>query len=143
MAKINLGLLIPLVVILVIAALSFFFFVPRNSYRNDCGKPLADFDVLFLYSPACPHCKAEFTIIQEVNLTEKFYMVDSGSSACGQIINQYYDYLYLHKNSNVPTSQTGLATPTKVCLYNNKTYVGEMQETELMGFYQNCTASKI
>lgn len=141
MVKIKLSVLIPVIIFLGIAATSYFFLLP--SYRNDCGKPLTGYDLLFVYSPACPHCKADFTRIEDLNLTEKFYMIDGGSATCEKIIGEYSDYLVYHKDSNTPNAKAGLGTPTKVCLRDNKTYVGEMTEIELKGFYENCTGVKI
>lgn len=139
--KIKSWILIPFVIILAIATTSYVFFVPRNSYRNDCGKSLEGFDMLFVYSPGCPHCKSEFYKIKALNLTEEFYMVDGSSATCSNIINQYSDYLIYHKNSNIP-NETGLMVPVKLCLKDNRTYVGEMEEEELKAFYENCTGVK-
>jgi hypothetical protein len=139
MAKIKLSVALPVLIVLAIAIISYFFFLPKDSYRNDCNKPLTGFDALFVYSVGCPHCKADLLRMENLNLTERFYMVDSGSTECGKIIDQYSDYIIQHKNSNTPDAQSGLAIPTKVCLRDNKTYIGEMPEDQLRGFYENCT----
>jgi len=142
MTKVNLGLVLPLVIILVIAAVTYIFFLPRDSYRNDCEKSVSGFDALFVYSVGCPHCKADLLRMKDLNLTSSFYMIDSGSALCQKIINGYSDYLVNHKNSNRPNDQVGLEVPTKVCLYDNTTYIGEMQEDQLKSFYENCTSVK-
>jgi len=142
MVKIKLSVLIPLAVILIIAVVSYFFFVPRNSYRNDCDKPFSGYDMLFVYTEACPHCKADLERINDLNLSESVYMIDAGSLACQKTITQYSDYIINHKNSNTPYAPAGIATPTKVCLRDNKTYVGEMSLNQLKEFYENCTMVK-
>lgn len=141
--KINTSILLLIIVLVSIAAISYVFFVPRNSYRNDCDKPLTGYDILFVYLQACSHCKADYARMQELNLTERFYMIDAQSSSCMNVINQYSDYIVNHKNSNVPNSQSEIATPTKVCLRDNSTYVGEMQTYQIKEFYENCTGVKI
>ncbi|MEM5879012.1 MAG: hypothetical protein QXU74_00780 [Candidatus Aenigmatarchaeota archaeon] len=138
--KIKRWVLVPVVIVLAIAAISYFFFVPKD-YRNDCGKSLEGFSMLFVYSLGCPHCKSELSKIKALNLTEEFYMIDGNSDACKDIINQYSDYLIYHKNSNIP-NETGFMVPVKLCLKDNKTYVGEMGKEELKEFYENCTGVK-
>ena len=137
--KVKLSLLIPVIIILSMALISYFFFLPKNSYREDCDKPLEGYDLLFVYAPACPHCKSDYEIIKKLNLSEKFYMVNGESSACQKIINYYSDYLIYHKNSNYPIGPAGLYTPTKVCLKDNKTYIGSMSEEKMLEFYRNCS----
>jgi len=125
--------------VFIIAVISYFFFVPRNSYRNDCDRPLTGYNALFVYTQTCPHCKADLERINELKLDEKFYMIDAGSLTCQKIITQYSDYIIDHKKSNAPYYPAGIATPTKVCLHDNKTYIGEMSLEELKDFYRNCT----
>jgi len=142
MVKIKLGVALPLIVILGIAAVSYIFLVPRNSFRNDCGKSLAGYDALFVYKQGCPVCKADLSELNALNLTEKFYMIDGESLSCSKIINEYSDYIVSHKNSNMPSS-TQFLIPVNVCLRDNKTYVGGMNETELKSFYENCTGVEL
>jgi len=141
--RIKISILLPIIVLVSIAAISYVFFVPRNSYRNDCDKALSGYDAFFVYLQACSHCKTDFARMQELNLTERFYMIDAESSTCKKVINDYSDYIVKHKNSNAPDTQAGIATPTKVCLRDNKTYVGEMQTDQMKEFYENCTGVKI
>lgn len=140
--KVKLSILIPIFVIALIAAISYFFLLPKNSYRNDCGKPLERFDVLFVYLQDCSHCKNDVKRIEKLNLSEKFYMVDASSSKCAKVLEDYKDYIFYHKNSNYQNAPPGIFTPTKVCLHNNATYIGEQEETELLKFYENCIKVK-
>ncbi|MEM5836412.1 MAG: hypothetical protein QXK48_02020 [Candidatus Aenigmatarchaeota archaeon] len=135
-------ILVPTALIVVIAVISYVFFIPRDAYRNDCGKSLEGYSMLFVYSPTCPHCKSELSKIKALNLTGEFYMVDGSSVACSDIINQYSDYLIYHKDSNI-RNKPGLLVPAKLCLRDNKTYIGEMNEEELKEFYENCTGVKV
>jgi hypothetical protein len=139
----NWAVALPVALVLAIASITYLLFLPKDSYRNDCGKPLTGFDALFVYSPGCPHCKADLTSIKNLNLTENFYMINAESLTCQTIINQYSDYVVRHKNSNMPNATAGLSIPTKVCLYNNKTFIGEMPQTQLLEFYENCTEAKV
>ena len=139
--KLKTWLLIPSVVILAIALTSYFFFLPK-AYRNDCQKDLKNFNFMFAYAYGCSHCKAELLKIEKFNISEEFYMIDVNSKACEEIIKQYSDYLINHKNSNLP-QKTGLLVPVKICLRDNKTYVGEMREEDFLEFYENCTGRKL
>ncbi|MEM5773032.1 MAG: hypothetical protein QXL86_02280 [Candidatus Aenigmatarchaeota archaeon] len=140
--KVKLSILIPIVLIAGIAAISYFFLLPTNSYRNDCGKPLEGYDVLFVYLQDCPHCKNDVKRMISLNISEKFYMIDAGDAKCKSLIEDYKDYIVYHKNSNYQNAPAGIFTPTKVCLYDNKTYVGEQNEMELKEFYENCLKVK-
>lgn len=142
MVKIKWIIAVPVLLIVAIGIISYFLFMPGEIFRNDCGTPLTAHDVLFVYLTGCSHCKNDFLRIQQLNLTDRFYMIDAGSSKCQQVINDYSSYIIYHNNSNVPSSSPGIATPTKVCLYNNKTYVGEQTGTDLLKFYQDCVAAK-
>jgi len=125
-----------------IAAISYFFLLPTNFYRNDCGKPLEGFDVLFVYLQDCSHCKNDFKRIESLNLSTKFYMIDASNPKCKSLIEDYKDYIIYHKNSNYQSAPTGIFTPTKVCLHSNKTHIGEQAEKELMEFYEDCIKVK-
>jgi pectate lyase len=81
--------------------------------------------------------------MEEMNLTNHTYMIDAEDATCSKIINDYSDYIIYHKNSNNLLAQSGIMTPTTVCLSTNKTFVGEMTNETLSGFYGNCTGGKI
>ncbi|MEM5852784.1 MAG: hypothetical protein QXG39_06140 [Candidatus Aenigmatarchaeota archaeon] len=133
--KFRVWFLFPILIILIML-ISYIFFTPRDLYRNDCKKNLT-VNLMFVYSYGCPHCKAELLKIKSLNLSNEFYMVDANDASCENMIKQYSDYLIYHKNSNIP-SKIGLMVPTKICLKNNKTHVGEMEEEELKQFYESC-----
>lgn len=140
--KIKLSILIPIFIIGIIAAISYFFLLPTSLYRNDCKKPLEGFDVLFVYIQDCSHCKNDLKRIEKLNISEKFYMIDAGSADCKKVIEDYKDFIVYHKNSNYQNAPPGILTPTKVCLHDNKTHVGEQNETELLKFYEDCLKVK-
>lgn len=136
--KIKLKNLLIIIFIIFLGTALIFFFIQKNSYRIDCSKPLNGFDVLFVFSEACPHCHADLIRIKELKLLGRFYMVDVNNIKCKEIINKYADFIIYHKNSNFEDIPPGIYTPTKVCLHTNKTYIGEMPKELLKDFYEDC-----
>ncbi|MEM5766607.1 MAG: hypothetical protein QW423_03180 [Candidatus Aenigmatarchaeota archaeon] len=140
--KVKISIFIPIATIALIAAVSYFLFLPKSSHMNDCGKPLEGFDVLFVYLKDCPHCKNDIERMKKLNISERFYMIDAVDKKCEDVVENYKDYIIYHKNSNYITAPSGIFTPTKVCLYNNKTHIGEQNEKDLIEFYENCVGVK-
>jgi hypothetical protein len=145
--------IILILIILVIASIIYYFYfsgfttspgsiLSPISYRNDCGKPLENFDVLFVYLTTCPHCKNDLKRMTQLNLLDKAYMIDATNPNCKNIINEYSDYILYHKNSNFQNLPAGIYTPTKVCIYNNETFIGEQSDQELMSFFENCEKAR-
>lgn len=123
---------------LILAFFFFYQFFPKVPFRVDCNKDLKNYDMLFVYLRSCPHCHEDLLRMKELGPLEKIYMVDVGDKSCEKIINEYADYIIYHKNaipSNIPP---GIFTPTKVCLHNNLTYIGEMTKEQLNEFFNKC-----
>jgi hypothetical protein len=111
---------------------------PKLSYGMDCGKPLTGYKVLFVYLRGCPHCYAELVRLHELNLLNMTYQIDADDARCKPVIEEYADYIIYHQNSNMPRLPAGIYVPTKVCLHNNLTYIGEMPKEELKDFFARC-----
>ena len=127
---------------LLLIPLIYFFKISQPFYRNDCDKDLNGFDILFVYFKGCSHCKEDVKRMKKLGIENKFYMIDVASEKCRKIIEMYADYIIYHKNSNFPNAPVGILTPTKVCLYNNKTFIGEMNLNEMEKFYKECISEK-
>ena len=131
----TLGILILLIIVCVVG---YFWFSRQNTYRLDCGKLITERDVLFVYTQTCPHCHADWVRIQELGLSDQVYMIDAGNERCREIITTYSDCIIDHKNSNYQNVPSGIFTPTKVCIHNNVTYIGEQTNDDLKSFFDNC-----
>jgi hypothetical protein len=137
--KISLSLLF-LGMIIVVAGIVIYTFYPREVlYRVDCRKALAGYDVLYVYLRGCPHCRAELERLKKLGLLTRAYLVDADDVACRPIIQAYAEYIIEHTNSNMPHIPPGIYVPTKVCLHDNLTYIGEMPVETLQNFFQRCS----
>ena len=92
-----------LILVIIVCVVGYFWFLRKNTYRMDCGKPITERDVLFVYTQTCPHCHADWVKIQELGLTNQVYMIDAGNERCGEIITTYSDHIIDHKISPVVT----------------------------------------
>ena len=108
------------------------FFV-KNQLRNDCGKSLSNFKVIFAYSPSCPHCHNMMPIVEKHS---DVYWVDVTTDSCKNIIEEYKN---VNCNTNNPNTCPMYFVPTFVCI-NDKSYykVGEMTGQEFNNWINGC-----
>ncbi|MCS7123671.1 MAG: hypothetical protein RMJ17_03835 [Candidatus Aenigmarchaeota archaeon] len=133
--KAKILIILSIIVLIFIIATTF---LKKDYYRVDCEKDLKGYDVIFVYMRGCKHCYNDLINIKELNLLDKIYMVDASNQKCKNIIKEYSDYIIYHKNSNLRNVPKGIYVPTKICIYNNKTYIGSMEKEELKSFFENC-----
>ncbi|MEM5802064.1 MAG: hypothetical protein QXQ18_01625 [Candidatus Aenigmatarchaeota archaeon] len=141
--KFKFHLLILILLIIFLGLFTYSFFSNKGLYRNDCGKTIDGYDILFVYITTCPHCKADLLRLEELNLTDKIYMINAESPLCKKIIEDFSENIIYHKNSNSPNIPFGIYTPTKVCIYNGKTFIGEQNKEDLKKFFEDCQGAKI
>jgi hypothetical protein len=110
------------------------FFI-KTSLRNDCGKPLDNFKVIFAYSPNCPHCHNMMPLVEKRN---DIYWADVTTDSCKNIVEEFKN-IDCNTNDPNPNICPMYFVPTFVCISNKSYYkVGEMTEQELGNWISGC-----
>lgn len=140
MAKIKTKYLVSIIAVIAVVAIGYYaavtgFFVKSNQtgLRNDCGKSLSGYRVIFAYSPSCPHCHKMMSIVEKYS---NVYWIDVTTDSCKNIIEEYKN---VNCNTNNPNTCPMDFVPTFVCI-NDKSYykVGEMTEQEFNSWIDGC-----